>query len=109
VRVWNLVPEPGWTTFTEALVCDEGQPAAFVSVTKRASVPRAPAVKVTWFPVVADVIAPFVIDHAYVLPGCDGIEAVNPAAPGAAVGGAVITGVAGAGFTVTTVNGDVPG
>jgi hypothetical protein len=95
-------------TFTEALACSDGQPAALVSVTRRVSVPAAPAVNVIWFPVVADVIVPFEIDHEYPLPAWNGTDAVSPVAPGAAAGGAVITGVSGAGFTVTTVADDVP-
>jgi hypothetical protein len=56
------------TTFTEALAGGEGQPAEFVSLTVRVSVPVPPTVNVTWFVPFPAVIVPLVIDQEYVLP-----------------------------------------
>jgi hypothetical protein len=48
-------------------VFEAGQPLALVTVRVRSTVPEAPAVYVMFWVLVAEVIVPFTIDHAYVV------------------------------------------
>jgi hypothetical protein len=69
----------------------------------RVNFPTLPAVKVTLFAVVLDVIVPLLMLQLKVMPVCVGTEAVSPVAPTVAVEvESVITGVAGAATILTT-------
>jgi len=88
-------------TVTLALPAGEAQPAV-VSVTLRPSVPAKPALKMIELVPLPAVMVPFMIAHAYVLPGWFATLAVSPLWPGVAVGGAEMLGVVGTGLTVMT-------
>ena len=84
---------------------DAVQPAEVI-VTLSVVVPEAPAVKVIAFVLVALVIVPLVIDHAYVAPACAGTLALLPVEPAQTVDGAVIV-ATGFALTVTLCDDEV--
>ena len=87
------------TTLTVALAL--ALPTTFVTVTLNPSEPVEPAVNTIDEPLVAEVIVPFVIVHAYVAPFCGVIDARRPVAAAVAFVGALIVGVEGALATTT--------
>jgi hypothetical protein len=84
----------------------DAQPEGDVSTTESSTVPGpAPAVNVMLLPVSGVVGVPFVTDHRYVAPACEGTLATSPVWPPLADGGAVITGADGFALTVTVTGG----
>ena len=62
-----IVGVAGLALTVTAIVLLAEQPEAFVTTSVRSTVPEAPAVYVMFWMLVADVIVPFTIDHAYVV------------------------------------------